>query len=118
MGGAVLGPATLHSYNLTERAFIITPWLLHCCRGQWLDDTKRILRDWHAHPGPVVVLRWDRDSGRLSRVTEREYPALRTVTEVLLQLDSREALDANILRMVEELPIRVPVDPGGAPERR
>ena len=104
--------------DLTERAFIITPWLLHCCRGQWLDDTKRILHDWHAHPGPVVVLRWDPDSGQLSKVTEREYPALRTVAEVLLQLDSREALDANILRMVEELPVPVPMDPGSARERR
>ena len=38
--------------DLTERAFIITPWLLHCCRGQWLDDTQRILREWHAPPRP------------------------------------------------------------------
>jgi len=102
--------------DLTERAFIITPWLLHCCRGQWLEDTRRILGEWHAHPGPVVVLRWDADTGQLSKVTEREYPALRTVAEVLLQLNSREALDANILRMVGELPR--PVNPGGAGERR
>jgi len=104
--------------DLTERAFIITPWLLHCCRGQWLADTQRLLREWHAHPGPIVVLRWEQDTGRLSRVTEREYPALRTVTEVLLQLSSREALDANILRMVEELPVPVRLDPGSGAERR
>jgi hypothetical protein len=102
--------------DLTQRAFIITPWLLHCCRGQWLEDTQRILRDWHRRPGPIVVLRWDPDTGQLSKVTEREYPALRTVADVLLQLDSREALDANILRMVEELP--VPVDPAGPTKRR
>ena len=37
-------------------------------------------------------------------MTDREYPALRTLTEVLLELNSREALDANILRLVEQLP--------------
>ncbi len=36
--------------DLTGRAFIVTPWLLHCCRGQWFDDTRRILRDWEARP--------------------------------------------------------------------
>jgi hypothetical protein len=36
---------------------------------------------------------------------------LRTLADVLVQLDSREALDSNILRMVEELPRRAR-DPG------
>jgi hypothetical protein len=92
--------------DLTSRAFIVTPWLLHCCRGQWFEDTRRILRDWdgrHAR-APIVVLRWNQDTGALSRVTDREYPALRTLTEVLLELKSREALDSNILRIVEQLP--------------
>jgi hypothetical protein len=90
--------------DLTERAFIVTPWLLHCCRTQWFDDTRRILRAWDARPGdaPVVVLRWHPDTGALSRMTDREYPALRTVAAVLLQLNSREALDSNILRLVEQ----------------
>jgi hypothetical protein len=94
--------------DLTERAFIVTPWLLHCCRSQWFDDTRRILKAWDARhaAAPIVVLRWDPETGALSRATDREYPALRTLSEVLLQLNSREALDSNILRMVEELPGR------------
>jgi hypothetical protein len=92
--------------DLTERAFIVTPWLLHCCRGQWFDDTRRILRDWDARHAraPIVVLRWHPETGALSRVTDREYPALRTLAETLLELSSREALDSNILRLVAELP--------------
>jgi hypothetical protein len=94
--------------DLTTRAFIITPWLLHCCRGQWFDDTRRILHDWDARRAraPIVILRWNEDTGALSRMTDREYPALRTLTEVLLELKSREALDSNILRLVEQLPGR------------
>ena len=94
--------------DLTTRAFIITPWLLHCCRGQWFDDTRRILHDWDARHAraPIVILRWNQDTGALSRTTDREYPALRTLTEVLLELKSREALDSNILRLVEQLPGR------------
>jgi hypothetical protein len=94
--------------DLTTRAFIVTPWLLHCCRGQWFDDTRRILHDWNERHGraPIVVLRWNQDTGVLSRVTDREYPALRTLTDVLLELESREALDSNILRIVQQLPGR------------
>ena len=96
--------------DLTERAFIVTPWLLHCCRSQWFDDTRAILRRWKADRSgaPIVVLRWDQETGVLSRATDREYPALRTLADVLVQLDSREALDSNILRMVEELPATRP----------
>jgi len=89
--------------DLTRRVAIVTPWLLHCCRGQWYDDTKRILTDWESHHdrAPIVVMRWDQDTGALSRLNDREYPALRSVVDVLQQLNSREALDANILRLVQ-----------------
>ena len=103
--------------DLTERAFIVTPWLLHCCRSEWFADTRAILRRWHAAGGgaPIVVLRWDQETGVLSRASDREYPALRTLADVLVQLDSREALDSNILRMVEELPGRAPGSGSRAP---
>ena len=78
-----------------------------------------------AAPGdaPIVVLRWHPDTGALSRMTDREYPALRTVAAVLLQLNSREALDSNILRLVEQVPAGSEWegrDPGSGirPERR
>ena len=56
------------------------------------------------HPGPVVVLRWDPDSGAAVEGHRTRVSCLEDAAEVLLQLNSREALDANILRMVEELP--------------
>ena len=98
--------------DLTRRAFIVTPWLLHCCRGQWFDDTRRMLHEWERRSGAgeVVVLRWDPKTGALARLSDREYPALRSVVSVLPQLNSREALDAAMLKIVNELP-----RPTGAP---
>jgi hypothetical protein len=90
--------------DLTERAFIVTPWLLHCCRAQWFDDTRRTLREWHAGAGSgrIAVLRWNPETGALSRITDREYPDLRTIVQLLLDFDSREALEFNMLRLVEQ----------------
>ena len=81
----------------TGRAFIITPWLPHCCRGQWLDDTKRILHDWHAHPARSWSCAGIRTAASFRR-SPNARSCLEDRAEVLLQLDSREALDANILR--------------------
>ena len=117
VGRAVLGPPAIHPHR-PDPAGVHH----HALAAALLP--RPVVRRHAAHPArlarrrraPIVVLRWDPDTGALSKVTEREYPALRTVADVLLQLDSREALDANILRMVQELP--VPVDPAGARERR
>jgi hypothetical protein len=93
--------------DLTTRVFLISPWLLHCCRNQWVDDTRRILQTWQdQHTGaPVIVLRWDGDTGALSRITDREYPALRSLVPVLLQVRSRDALSAAVLKIVDDLPV-------------
>jgi hypothetical protein len=94
--------------DLTTRVSIVTPSLLHCCRAQWYEDTRRLLRDWQARHGaaPIVVMRWDAETGALSTLSDREYPALRSVVTVLSQLNSQEALDTNILRLLEQVPAR------------
>jgi hypothetical protein len=95
--------------DLTARVSIVTPWRLHCCRDQWFDDTRRILRQWEkgtAAGASIVVMRWDPETGTLSALTDREYPALRSVVAVLAELSSREVLDANILRLLEQVPAR------------
>ena len=93
--------------DLTTRVFVISPWLLHCCRSQWLDDTRRTLRSWQdSHSqSPVIVLRWDADTGALSRITDHEYPALRSLVPVLLEVRTRDALAAAVLKIVDDLPV-------------
>jgi len=83
--------------------FVISPWLLHCRRGQWFDDTRQTLGAWQSRQGPIVVLRWDAESGALARVSDREYPALRSLIPVLLEVENGDELAAAVLRIVNEL---------------
>jgi hypothetical protein len=99
--------------DLTRRVHVISPNWLHCCRPQWFQYTQDMLRDWSALRGEtsIVVLRWDEDSGALSRVSDREEPALRGTVPVLRALDSSDTLDAAVRRTVAYL---VPA-PGRSP---
>ena len=103
--------------DLTSRAFIVTPWLLHCCRSQWLDHTRQALAAWDAQPqpAPVVALYFDPMTGAVSRRSDVEYPPLRGIVQTLLQqnrtgaeLDQIHALDRGIVRVLHELvaPVR------------
>ena len=105
--------------DLTSRAFIVTPTLLHCCRRQWLDDTRQTLRTWAAQPqpGPVIALYFDPKTGAVSRRSDVEYPPLRGIVQTLVEhdqtrvaLDDIVALDRSILRVLHELvaPVRPP----------
>ena len=51
---------------------------LHCCSGQWFDDTRRHLRNWSTGPAQhsVTLLRWTEQPGSGGRVTSADYPAL------------------------------------------
>jgi hypothetical protein len=91
--------------DLTQRVFIVSPWRLHCCRSLWADYTRRTLAAWAArgdHP-PIVVLFASARTGAISRLTDREYPALRSLIPVLLTMESREAMDKALLDIVERL---------------
>jgi hypothetical protein len=46
-----------------------------------------------------VVLHWDNVTGRLSRLTDSDYPDLRTTIPVLLEEDRVDYLDRLILRL-------------------
>jgi heme/copper-type cytochrome/quinol oxidase subunit 2 len=93
--------------DLTSRVFMVSPWLLHCCRNQWVDDTRRTLQAWQRRDphAPVIVLRWDGDTGALSRITDREYPALKSLVPVLLEVRTRDELAAAVLKIVDDLPV-------------
>ena len=83
----------------------MSPWLLHCCRTEWLDDTHRTLRAWSNQSAPqgIVVLHWDNVDGHMSRLTDADYPDLRTAIPVLLEEDTVDYLDRLILRLTNEL---------------
>jgi hypothetical protein len=93
------------SEDLTKRVFIVSPWLLHCCRTEWLDDTHRTLRAWSGQPvlKPILILHWDNVNGRLSRLTDTDYPDLRTAIPVLIEENTVDYLDRLILRLTNEL---------------
>jgi hypothetical protein len=91
--------------DLTKRVSVIAPAWLSCCRGQWFGETRRTLADWTARGGDgrVIVMRWDEQTGALSRRSDVEEPALRAIVPVLLEVDTSEALDAAILRTASHL---------------
>jgi hypothetical protein len=89
--------------DLTQRVYLVSPWRLHCCRGQWLDYTRRTLEAWRVRPGPIVALYFDPATGAMSRLTDSEYPGLRSIVPALLQSDSLDALDRSLLRLLEQL---------------
>ncbi len=91
--------------DLTKRVHLITPRRLHCCGAQWLDYTRTRLREWAARPSPspVVALYVNPRTGAVSRLTDGDYPALRPIVTALIQIDTLDALDRAILRMLEDL---------------
>ena len=94
--------------DLTKRAFLVSPWLLHCCRSQWWDDTRKTLGTWSDRPDhpPIVVLQWNSHNGAMSRLADQDYPDLRTLIGILMQTDTLEALDRGILRVTDQLAAR------------
>lgn len=90
--------------DLTARVFVVTPNPLWCCRSEWFDQTRRTLRAWSEKPGaPMIAMRWDSETGALSRVSDREEPVLRAMVPLLLDLSTSEALDSAIVRMAAYL---------------
>jgi len=100
------------STDLAKRVFVVSPWQLHCCPAQWHDYTRNVLRAWSERSDrlPVVALHWTATTGRLSRLSDREYPDLRALIPILLETDTLEALDRGILRITNQL--------AATPERR
>jgi hypothetical protein len=92
--------------DLENRAMVVTPHLLYCCRGQWELFTRDTLRRWLARGDrpPAIALRWDARSGALFRLTEREEPYLRPLVAVLAETDSAASLDRAILNLADRLP--------------
>ena len=91
--------------DLAERVSIVSPVLIDCCRDQWVERTRRIIRAWaQRESAPAVALRWDARTGAYSRLTDREDPALRSQVIALLEPDTFEALDRAMLAILRRVP--------------
>jgi hypothetical protein len=85
--------------DLTRRVLVISDSTLHCCdASQWNAYTRQALRTWQAQADrpPVVAMYWDARTARLSRVSDRDDPQLRTLISLVMETDSRETLDSAI----------------------
>jgi hypothetical protein len=85
--------------DLTRQVRVISDSTLHCCNAaQWNDYTRQALQAWQAQPDrpPVVAMYWDARTARLSRVSDRDDPQLRTLISLVAKTDSRETLDSAI----------------------
>jgi hypothetical protein len=95
--------------DLRDRVFIVSPRALSCCGAQWPDETRDTVRRWSKGPTPesVVFLRWDENTGALSRATSAENPQLPALVRALTTVTNVEDLDANLWRMLQELTVVV-----------
>jgi hypothetical protein len=91
--------------DLTMRLFVISDSFDHCCDAAlWNRYTRDALRRWHddASRPPVVVLYWDARTGRMSRVSERDDPQLRTIASLLIETPDRASLDSVIQGLLRD----------------
>ena len=89
--------------DLTKRALIVMPRLLHCCRGRyWDEETREALRSWSVTSAPIVALVVS-STGEVRRLTDSEEPQLRTLVSYLLNVASGDNLDGAILDILRKL---------------
>ena len=91
--------------DLRDRVFIISPRALSCCTAPWFEETRRTIRAWSAGAArdSAMALRWDPDTGALSRATAIDTPQLPALTRSLLDMRADD-LDSNLRRMLDVLP--------------
>jgi len=83
--------------DLTRRLFVVSDSTNHCCNAAlWQEYTRHALQAWHDMPDhpPVVALYWNPTTGRMSRVSDRDDPQLRTLVSLMLETRNREGLDS------------------------
>jgi hypothetical protein len=93
--------------DVTRRVTLVYPELLHCCRTQWEQSTRAALETWarRADAPPVIVLEWDAMTGKLSRVTDREQPFVRSVMLELRKVTDPLAFRSALTGMIEAAPL-------------
>jgi hypothetical protein len=91
--------------DLGARVFIISPRALSCCPSQWFEETRAALTQWSAGAAreSAVALRWDAETGALSRSASPDMPQLPALARALLDMRQPDELDTNLRRMLLEL---------------
>ena len=101
----MLGPP-FAAAGLVDRVRLVNPWRLHCCgREHWNDYTRLRIQGWtEATPRPpIVALRFAPETGAVSRLTDAEYPELRTIVAVLLKTADAESLNRVISDVLDRI---------------
>jgi hypothetical protein len=91
--------------EVSNRLLIITDSFDHCCDApQWDRYTRDALRRWHDEAGrpAVVALYWDARTQRMSRVSDRDDPQLRTLATLLIEARDRASLDSQIQGLLRD----------------
>jgi len=99
---AVRPPFT--SNDVPKRLLIISDSFDHCCDAlQWERYTRNTLHQWNDAKRPAVVaLSWDARTGRMSRVSDRDDPQLRTLAALLIDTRDRVSLDSQIQGLLRD----------------
>ena len=92
--------------DLRQRVYIISPRALSCCTAPWFEETRTTIRAWSAGASrdAALALRWDPDTGALSRASGTDMPQLPVLIRSLLDMRRPEELDSNLRRMLDILP--------------
>jgi hypothetical protein len=93
------------SSDVSKRLLIISDSFDHCCDApQWERYTRNALHRWNddARRPAVVALYWDTRTGRMSRVSDRDDPQLRTLAALLIETRDRASLDSVIQGLLRD----------------
>jgi hypothetical protein len=92
------------SNDVSKRLLIVSDSFDHCCAApQWERYTRNALHRWNEEARPAVVaLYWDPRTGRMSRVSDRDDPQLRTLVSLLIETRDRASLDSQIQGLLRD----------------
>ena len=92
------------SNDVSKRLLIISDSFDHCCDApQWERYTRNALHRWNEEARPAVVaLYWDPRTARMSRVSDRDDPQLRTLASLLIETRDRASLDSQIQGLLRD----------------
>jgi len=91
--------------EITKRLLIITDSFDHCCDApQWDRYTRDALHRWNdeARRPAVVAVYWNARTRRMSRVSDRDDPQLRTLASLLIETRDRASLDSQIQGLLRD----------------